>query len=296
MSNQLELRHYRYFKVVAEELHYRRASERLFISQPGLSRQIRQMEEILGVQLLWRNKRKVRLTEAGKYLKSEIDFIFNHLELIHKQLKLIDKGEDGELRIGFLGSAMQNVIPDLLLKMDQMYPGISTSLEEMSNGLQVAAVDKDRLDIGFVRLARVPAGIRMKPVYRDTFSIVLPEDHSLTAGRFKGVHQLKNENFILFSSDYSPAYYDKIMSICEDEGFTPHITHKSVHAHTIFKLVELGLGVSIVPTSLQHGYDRKVKFIELAGIEQSALLSMIWKEENRNPVLEKVLGLVEETV
>ena len=296
MSYQLELRHYRYFKVVAEELHYRKAADRLFISQPGLSRQIKQMEETLGVQLLVRNKRKVELTAAGRYLKDEIDFIFNHLALTRKHLKLIDKGEEGELRIGFLGSAMQNVIPDLLLKMSQQYPGISTSLEEMSNGLQVAAIDKDRLDIGFVRLARVPYGIKIRPVYQDTFSVVLPAEHPLTESSFESIRQLEMENFILFSSDYSPTYYDKIMSIFEDQGFTPHITHKSVHAHTIFKLVELGLGVSIVPTSLQYGYDHNVKFIELKGIHQSALLSMIWKEGNRNPVLSKVLSLVKKDV
>ena len=296
MSYQLELRHYRYFKVVAEELHYRKAADRLFISQPGLSRQIKQMEETLGVQLLVRNKRKVELTAAGRYLKDEIDFIFNHLALTRKHLKLIDKGEEGELRIGFLGSAMQNVIPDLLLKMSQQYPGISTSLEEMSNGLQVVAIDKDRLDIGFVRLARVPHGIKIRPVYQDTFSVVLPAEHPLTERSFESIRQLEMENFILFSSDYSPTYYDKIMSIFEDQGFTPHITHKSVHAHTIFKLVELGLGVSIVPTSLQYGYDQNVKFIELKGIHQSALLSMIWKEGNRNPVLSKVLSLVKKDV
>lgn len=292
MSYQLELRHLKYFKTVAEELHYRKAAEKLFISQPGLSRQIKQMEDTLEVQLFLRSKRKVSLTEAGKYLKNEVDFIFNHLDLTKKQLKLIEKGEDGELRIGFLGSAMQNVIPDLLLKMNKMFPGISTSLEEMSNSLQVDAIEKDKLDMGFVRVERVPAGIEMKPVFRDTFSIVLPENHPLSTDNFKGVNQLIEEDFILFSRDYSPAYYHKIMSICEDKGFTPHITHKSVHAHTIFKLVELGLGVSIVPTSLKHGFDFKVKLIELKEIRQFANLSLIWKASNRSRVLQKVLDLI----
>lgn len=292
MSYQLELRHLKYFKTVAEELHYRKAAEKLFISQPGLSRQIKQMEETLSVQLFLRSKRKVALTEAGKYLKGEVDFIFNHLEFTKKQLKLIEKGEDGELRIGFLGSAMQNVIPNLLLKMNRRHPGISTSLEEMSNALQVDAIEKDKLDIGFVRVERVPQGIQMKPVFQDTFSIVLPENHKLDDSNFEGVHQLANEDFILFSQDYSPAYYHKIMSICEDKGFSPHITHKSVHAHTIFKLVELGLGVSIVPTSLKHGFDFKVKLIELKQISQFAILSLIWKETNRSQVLQKVLELI----
>ena len=288
----LELRHLKYFKVVAEELHYRKAAEKLFISQPGLSRQIKQMEESLGVQLFIRTKKSVVLTEPGRFLKQEADFIFNHLAFVKEQLALLDRGEEGELRIGFLGSAMQNVIPDLLLKLHQLHPGISTKLEEMANGLQVEAIAKDKLDIGFVRLSRVPSGISMKPVFEDTFSVVLPANHTLGEANFEGVQQLTGERFILFDSEYSPTYYDKIMSICEDQGFTPHITHKSVHGQTIFKLVELGLGISIVPTSLKYGYDLKVKFIELKNIRQHASLSLIWKESNRSPVLKRVLELI----
>ena len=116
---QLELRHYRYFLAVAEELHFRRAAEKLFISQPGLSTQIKQMEELLGVQLFVRDKKKVRLTPAGAYLKNEVDFVLNHLNQVKRQVKRIGEGQMGEVRIGFLGSAMQNVIPDLLLKLEK---------------------------------------------------------------------------------------------------------------------------------------------------------------------------------
>ncbi|MEL7148112.1 MAG: LysR family transcriptional regulator, partial [Bacteroidota bacterium] len=116
----LELRHLRYFKTVAEELHYRKASEKLFISQPGLSRQIKQLEEVLSVQLFIRTKKSVALTAPGHYLKQEVDFIFNHLDFVKQQLALLDKGHEGELRIGFLGSAMQNVIPDLLANLNEL--------------------------------------------------------------------------------------------------------------------------------------------------------------------------------
>ncbi|MEL7148871.1 MAG: LysR substrate-binding domain-containing protein [Bacteroidota bacterium] len=129
-------------------------------------------------------------------------------------------------------------------------------------------------------------------MFQDTFSLVLPATHPLTTTHFETIAQLSQERFILFDSDYSPTYYDKIMSICEDQGFTPNITHKSVHALTIFKLVEMGLGVSIVPTSLKYGYDLKVRFIELKDIRQSASLSLVWKSSNRSPVLQKVLDLL----
>ncbi|GGX15912.1 LysR family transcriptional regulator [Aquimarina muelleri] len=288
MGYQIELRHFTYFLAVAEELHFRKAADRLFISQPGLSRQIKQMEEIIGVTLFIRNKRKVSLTVAGEYLKKELDYIFNHIDFTIKQTRLIDKGSDGEIRIGFLGSAMQTIIPELLIKVNEQYSNVQFSLEEMSNHLQVEGIEKDQLDLGFVRLARVPKGIQMKTVHVDTFSLVLPKNHYLEEKNFKNIAQVSDQHFILFSSDYSSLYYDKIMSICEDKGFTPKVSHKSVHAQTIFKLVESGLGVAIVPTSLQYGFDLGVKFLEIPKISQKATLSVIWKQDNRNPVLEKI--------
>jgi DNA-binding transcriptional LysR family regulator len=288
----IELRHLEYFRAVAEELNFGRAAERLYISQPGLSRQIKQMEEILEVQLFERTKRRVELTAAGHYLKSEVDYIFNHLELTKTQLKEIATGNIGELRIGFLGSAAHTVLPELLVKISQHFPGIQTTMEELSNTLQVEMLEKDKLDLGFVRLGRVSEVLQMKMVHQDTFSLVLPLDHHLAEHGFKNVGQLKKENFILFSHDYSSIYYDKIMSICEDQGFSPRITHKSVHALTIFKLVEAGLGVAIVPTSLQQGYDLKVKFIELHKIKQKTELYAVWKKGNRNPAVSRVLELL----
>jgi len=292
MGYQLELRHFNYFMAVAEELHYRKAAEKLFISQPGLSRQIKQMEEILGVKLFNRSKKKVSLTEAGQYLKEEVQFILNHLEITKKQLKLIDEGNSGELRIGFLGSAMQQVIPELLLGLRDAYPSIKTSLEELSNQAQVNAIMKDKLDMGFVRLARVPKELELKPVFEDTFSVVVPEDYAIDQQSFKGMKTLQHEHFILFSQDYSPLYFDTVMSICEDAGFTPKVSHKSVHAQTIFTLVENKLGIAIIPTSLQYGFDMKVKFIALNKIKQRAVLSLIWKKDNRNPVLKNGIDLL----
>lgn len=296
MSYRLELRHFNYFLAVSEELNYRKAAEKLCISQPGLSRQILQMEEILGVQLFERSKKKVSLTPAGFYLKGEVEFLLNHLAYTTKQVRRIAEGFAGELRIGFLGSAMQQVIPELLLDLQEKFPQVKTSLEELSNMAQLAAVEKDTLDIGFVRLARVPDNLCISPVFEDTFSVVVPKNHWLNAVTFKGMHQLAQEAFILFSQEYSPLYFDTIMSICEDAGFTPIVSHKSVHAQTIFKLVENKLGVAIVPTSLQYGFQMDVKFIPLTTILQRAVLSAIWKKEHRNPVLNHCIAILEDKV
>ena len=288
----MELRHLIYFQAVAEELNYRKAASRLFISQPGLSRQIKLLEEELEVQLFERDQTGVDLTPAGAYFKQEVDFVLNHLESTQQQLKAIASGKMGELRIGFLGSASNRVLPELLKKLNENFPLISTSLEELSNSAQVEMIQKDKLDLGFVRLASVPEDLEMKPVFRDSFSLVVPENHPVKQSDFQSVGQFQDESFILFSSDYSNYYYEQIMGICRDAGFMPKIRHKSVHALTIFRLVENGLGVAIVPTSLKEGYDLKVRFMEIPGIPQFTELSVIWKPENRNPTLGRVIGLI----
>lgn len=288
----MELRHLSYFKAVAEELNYRKAAERLFISQPGLSRQIKQLEELLEVKLFIRDQKHVELTAAGNYLKGEVDFILNHIDLTKSQLQLIAAGKVGELRIGFLGSASNRILPELLSRINSKHPLISTSLEELSNGAQVEMILRDKLDLGFVRLASVEKDLEMKPVMRDSFSLVVPTSHPISKNQFHSVSQFSEESFILFSSDYSNFYYEQIIGICKDAGFSPKIRHKSVHALTIFKLVENGLGIAIVPSSLKEGYELNVCFMEIPNIHQFTELSAIWKAKNRNPALKQILPLI----
>eukprot|EP01133_Synstelium_polycarpum_P011810 gene11810-13771_t len=292
MGYQIELRHLKYFQVLAQELKFRRAAELLFISQPGLSRQIRQMEEIFKVSLFDRSKKKVELTAAGVYLKKEVDFMFNHLDNIKEQLDNISQGKETELRVAFLGSAAQKVIPELVFRLNKEYPGIRTILEEMPNKMQIDLLERDKLDLGFVRVQRFPEGVSKQLVHQDSFSVVLPKEHPISPLNFTSVRELSQEAFIFFSSEDSPFYHDLIMSICEDHGFRPKVFHKSVNALTIFKLVEEGLGVAIVPTSLQYGYNLNVKFIELKNIPQTTELYAIWKESNRNPALKNVIELL----
>lgn len=292
MGYQIELRHLKYFQVLAQELKFRKAAELLFISQPGLSRQIRQMEEIFKVSLFDRSKKKVELTAAGLYLKEEVDFLFNHLETIRRQLDNISQGKETELRIGFLGSAAQKVVPELVLSLNREYPGIQTILDEMPNKLQIDLLEKDKLDLAFVRLHRLPEGISRHLIHRDTFSLVLPMEHAVNDTNFNSLKDFSDEPFIFFSSEDSPFYHDLITGICEDNGFRPKVFHKSVNALTIFKLIEEGLGIAIVPTSLQYGYNLKVKFIELKHISQRTELYVAWKESNRNPALKNVIELL----
>ncbi len=298
-SNQIErieLRHLRYFKAVGEELHFRKAAEQLFISQPGLSRQIKQLEEVLDVTLLKRNKRTMGLTKAGVHLLDEIAFVLNHLKQTYETVRLLDKGEEGEIRIGFVGSAMHETLPKILMALNKEFPKLHTNLEQLGNKEQLDAIAHDRLDIGFIRSMQTPPGFERQEVHRDHFAIVVPKNHPLDASGFQNVSQLREENFILFSQDYSYDYYELVMSIFNDHGFSPKVLHRSVHPSTIFRLVENHMGVAIVPSVLRHGFNLDVRFLELTAIPQRTIMSAVWRKENRNPALRNFLDVLKVAV
>ena len=294
MSYQLELRHIRYFLTVAEDLHFRKAADRLYISQPGLSKQIREMEEHLGIQLFERHSRKVSLTKAGSFLQEALTRHTKELSSILQHAKLLNDGFLGDLKFGYVGSAMQHIIPELLLTFREQYPEVLFHLKEMDNQQQIEGLLSLDLDIGFVRLERVPKGLQIHPVLDEPFCLVLPASHAITPSNFQHLSQLSEESFILFDPKYSPSYYEKVMQIFDDSQFTPIVKHNTIHAGSIYKLVENHFGVSIVPKSLISPHWENVQFIELTAIKQRTVLSAVWNEENRNPVLQGLLSAVKQ--
>ena len=296
MSNQIELRHIRYFLAVAEDLHFRKAAERLFISQPGLSRQIKQMESDLGILLFERHNRKVKLTKAGAYLQKELSMKLKKIDRHLLHAKLLNDGKEGVLKFGYVGSAMQEVIPNLLLEFKNNYPNIVFSLKEMYNQKQLNDLLSYELDIGFVRLEKVQKTLEILPILTECFCLLLPYNHPLNATNFKGLHQLKEESFILFDATYSTFYFEKVMQIFDDSGFSPLISHNTIHAGSIYKLVENNFGISIVPKSLAIHKKGKIKFIELHKIKQKTVLSAVWNKSNKNPVLDKIIALIKNEI
>lgn len=296
VSNQIEFRHIHYFLTVAEDLHFRKAAERLYISQPGLSRQIKQMEDALGLKLFKRHNRKVELTKSGLYLQKELTTNFNRLDNILKQAKLINDGIDGNLKLAYVGSAMQKLIPDILLKFRETNQSVLINLTENDNESQIEGLINQEIDVGFVRMERIPKGLEMRSTHEETFSLVLPKNHKIEASNFEDLYQLKDEHFILFDALYSLSYYEKVMQIFDKSGFSPTVLHSTVNASSIYRLVENNFGISIVPTSLQYGYDFDIKFIELAKIPQRTRLKIVWNSANTNPILTNFLNVVNEFI
>jgi len=246
----------------------------------------------LGVVLFHRHNRKVELSNTGKFLKEELTRNLKNLDTIFSHAKLLNDGLGGDLKLGYVGSAMNQIIPDLLLEFEKSNQDIVVSLKEMDNQKQIESLMSDDIDLGFVRLERVPRGIEIKPILKEPFCVVLPKKHPLDSSNFKGISQLKEEPFILFDSVYSASYFEKVMQIFDDAGFVPNVSHNTIHAASIYKLIENGFGVSIVPKSLVSKSYRSLKFIELSNTPHRTTLSAVWNKKSRNPVLRKILEFV----
>lgn len=283
MNYQIELRHLNYFRILAEELHFRKAAERLFIAQPGLTRQIKQMEEIYNVQLFERGKRFVKLTPAGEYLKTQVDLLFQQIDHIQDQIEKIDQGIITTLKVGFIGSAAQTILPELISAINQEHPLIDISINEMSNEKQIEQILKGVLDLGFVRMPDDIISIDSVDIFTEHFVLVVPKNSHLKQKGTIDLKTLKDQKFILFGKEYSSNYYRLVMSIFDDHDFEPLVALRTVNAMSIFNLVAQGIGIAIVPHSLSKGYAIDVDFIDLKHIPQRTTLSIVWSKKNTNP-------------
>ncbi|SNZ00066.1 LysR substrate-binding domain-containing protein [Flagellimonas pacifica] len=292
LNNQLEIRHLHYFLVLAETLHYGQAAERLLISQSALSQQIQRLEVIVKQQLFNRSNRSVELSAAGKLFKKEAEIIIGQLSSSMERWNVALEGHSGMLKIGFVGSAMQEYLPKKIKELSERHPKIKFVLQEGSNQTQLEQLEKNQLDIGFMRSNEVPETMDFKSVAVENLCVVLPKEHPITSVNFESMEQFSQESFILFPNLQSQLYYQQIISLCASHGFMPKISHQSIHGPTIFKLVESGLGISVVPKSLTLATKYKVRFIELEDEPFKTELFAVWKKKTNNEALNDFLKII----
>ena len=185
-------------------------------------------------------------------------------------------------------------LPPLLSKLHEAYPEIHTYLSEMTSASQFKAIQKGDLDIAFLRNPPPNKRIEQKLVFQETFSLIVPQGHFLNEHNFQNMNQVAHEAFILPTKSDGDLYQELQWSICEDAGFIPAIAHETVHGHTSIKLVENGLGISLLPTSFKSVTNAAIKFIELKNIAQRAEITALWSQQNLNPSLKYFLEWIEE--
>jgi DNA-binding transcriptional LysR family regulator len=248
----MELRHLRYVVAVADTLHFGHAAERLHLSQPPLSQQIRQLETELGVALFQRTKRHVELTDAGKLFVEEARVILAHAAHASNLALRVNQGEVGQLSIGAAGPADAQVFVDILRAFARRHPQIRMVVRNMGSAEQARAIREGRLHVGFVALPIDEPDLATETVLRRPIVIALPRNHPLAARVRVPLHALANEPHIMFARRMGPRLYDAVLGACREAGFTMHIAHEVDNLHTACALVEAGLGVCFVPAAIQE--------------------------------------------
>lgn len=282
----MELRHLLYFKTVAEELHFRKAALKLFISQPPLSRQIRELEEELGAQLFERNNKRVSLTPAGIYLKKQVDGMFSQLAETKNVVRQLHNNLSGELKIGYISSTYHRQLMDTLKEMRSVFPLLAVKLFEIPTVKQVKALEEGKLDIGIMRAPINSEKLNVVSLFEDPFVVALPHDAPEMNHFSDWNTYLAQQPFIFFNRDYAPVYYQKLVEICQRMGFTPEITHEANNVHSILRMVQHGAGVSILPSAIkEHFPELKIRYIDLSHLAITTEVVLAYRSQQKNEAI-----------
>jgi DNA-binding transcriptional LysR family regulator len=289
----MEIRLLRSFLVLAQELHFGRAAERLHIAQPPLTKQIHQLERDLGVQLFERHSRGVRLTHAGQAFIEPAKKVLEAADFASAAAQRASDGETGTVTIGFSGALGGAVLPRIIRAVHQHHPNIEIRIRRQSYSSIVLdrVVDGD-LDLGIVILPVQRAGISTLPIMEHTLVAVLPRDHRLAAEEDVSFEALRDENFVAPEAYQGSVMRDLLVSRCVDAGFNPRIVQEAEDTYTILSLVGGGVGVSVSLSGVQNLHPDSVVFKPLRDSTDAICTGLGWRTDR----VSRTLGRVMETL
>lgn len=249
----MELRHLRYFHVVAETLSFSRAAECLHIAQPPLSRQIRQLEEMVGAELIDRESRPIALTVAGKFFYEQTCQVMSRLREIEEGTRRIARSEREWFGIGFVPSVMCGLLPELIRQFRLAEPGVETGFTELVTAEQAAALKLGRIDVGFGRLPIDDPDIACVTLLREPLLAALPASHRLAGPDAVTLAGLADETLVVYPARPRPGYADQVLGLFARQGMRPCAIVEANEMQTALGLVAAGIGVALVPASASQG-------------------------------------------
>jgi DNA-binding transcriptional LysR family regulator len=287
----MEFRHLRYFVAVAEELSFTRAAAVLHVAQSAVSAQIRFLEEILGVTLLERNSRRVKITLAGRTFLQGAKKVLFDLEEVARQTRRVGRAETGHLAIGFIGAQSHEWMPLVLRRFRHKYPEVEVTLTEMVPSAQLEALLTHRLDLGVVGAIdrKPPVGLQVECIAQEEPLVGVPSDHALANRPFVRLQQLKAEGFILTSRENAPSYRAWLTGICQRAGFSPRVVQEVDRARTGVQYVAAGFGISIFGEHISRQPAPGVKFIPLRPSVPKIRYGVAWRKEPSEPLVHRFL-------
>ena len=286
----IELRHLRYFVAVAETGSLSRAAEKLYIAQPPLSVQIRQLEAEVGAALLVRHPKGVRLTPAGEVLLAEARQLLDRAARLRELVGRTGERSGAVVRfaLGFVPSASSTVLPDLVRKLRDAQPGLELELREMISSEQAEALAAGRIDAGLARMPAPHPRLVIAASMPDPFCLALPETEAEGLPALLDLHRYADHAFVGFTRHRGPAYFDRSIHLCAEAGFSPRIRYEASTVHGVLDLVGAGLGVALVPASTALLAVRGVRLRALRAKEAAALLALLRRKTDSHPLLPAV--------
>lgn len=280
------------FGAVAEELHFGRAAARLFMTQPPLSRQIQLLEQALGVQLLERSSRSVRLTAAGKVFHEDSRAVLALAGRAVETARRTASGEAGRIVLGYTAVASYALIPDLITALQARFPGIDIVLREMVSSEQHAALAAHGMDLGFLRPVLSEQAFGYVLASREPMLLALPASHPLAAKPRITLRNMASQPFIMYAPVEGSYFHQKIAALFAATGVSPHFVQQIAQTHTILALVKAGVGMAIVPASAQSLRMEHIVYRPLWRKDVFAELYLAWPLEHRNPALDTVRDFI----
>lgn len=285
----MELRHLRYFAAVAKHLHFGKAARELHISQPPLSQQIRELENELGVQLFFRNRRHVELSEVGRIFLVEANHVLDQAAHAARIVQKASEGEVGRLIIGFVMSATCSVLPGILRGYRKKFPGVELTLHETTTGDGISALREKKTHFCFLRLPVREESLNSLTVLHEQIVLAVPKGHHLAKAKSVAVHSLADEDFILFPREDGPGFHDLILGICHQAGFSPRVVQIASQMQTILALVATGVGIALIPESVQTLRREGVQYRALRNQTATTGLALAWHREMKSPPMENFI-------
>jgi len=279
-----------YFLAVAEELHFGRASARLGIAQPPLSRQIAQFEKEIGAILFDRSRSQIRLTQAGELLQERAREILERVDQTEREVRRIGEGVAGRLRIAFVGTATFGVLPNIIKAFRLAHPDIELALSAMNNAELQRALIQREIDIAVARPAIEDPELKSETLIEESLVLALPDRYANVPDPLK-LGELRDTTFVLFPRRPRPSYADYVLDVCKRNGFIPASQVMAQDFLTAISLVSVGVGVCIVPQSVALNERTGVVYRNFEGFNPGTKLSLNYRRDNRSPHLFGFLAL-----
>jgi DNA-binding transcriptional LysR family regulator len=289
----MELRHFRYFVAVAGEENVSRAARKLHVSQPGLSRQIRDLEAEIGFQLFERSAKSLRLTESGKVFLVEARAVLQHADDAVKKARAVSGGTNGEINVGYAPSLTVRILPPALRAFQEQFPNVRVALHDLSTEEMLAQLGEKKLQVALtVRPApKLLRGLRFEELARYEMCVAVNPKHPLAKAKFVSLEQVAREPLIAYSRKDYPEYHVMLEKLFAPVGRKPRIAGEHDSVTSLIAAVESGRGCALVPDCVACMVGERLRLLPLRPALPPIPVAAIWREESETELVRRFVAL-----